>query len=42
MENLVEKIETTIDVLLDLKEFILNGLADTSTKERAKSYGTNT
>ena len=22
MENLVEKIETTIDVLLDLKEFI--------------------
>ena len=42
MENLVEKIETTIDVLLDLKEFILNRLANSSTEERAKSYGTNT
>ena len=42
MENLVEKIEITIDVLLDLKEFILNRLASSPTKERAKSYGTNT
>ena len=41
MENLVEKIETTIDVLLDLKEIILNGLADTSTKERLKEHGNN-